>query len=124
MVSQSRHNSAFCVVFTIAKYRKMSDLADFYAYVDAHKSTWVDRLSEAVAIKSISAEAAMRPEVIRMMHWTKAWVEKLGGTATLNEIGEQRMPSGETVPLPPILTGQIGSDPAKRTVVLYGHLGE
>jgi nonspecific dipeptidase len=57
-----------------------------------------------------------------MMHWAKEWVEKLGGSGTLNDVGTQTMPSGEVLPLPPILTATFGADPAKRTVVLYGHL--
>lgn len=34
----------------------------------------------------------------------------------------QTMPTGEVVPLPPILTAIFGEDPAKKTVCLYGHL--
>ncbi|XP_013763574.1 cytosolic non-specific dipeptidase-like, partial [Pundamilia nyererei] len=32
------------------------------------------------------------------------------------------LPSGEEIPLPPIILGQLGSDPAKKTVCIYGHL--
>lgn len=33
-----------------------------------------------------------------------------------------QLPSGEEIPLPPIILGQLGSDPAKKTVCIYGHL--
>ena len=33
-----------------------------------------------------------------------------------------QLPSGEEIPLPPIVLGQLGSDPAKKTVCIYGHL--
>ncbi|MEQ2168243.1 hypothetical protein GOODEAATRI_012354, partial [Goodea atripinnis] len=32
------------------------------------------------------------------------------------------LPSGEEIPLPPIILGHLGSDPAKKTVCIYGHL--
>lgn len=31
-------------------------------------------------------------------------------------------PSGEEIPLPPIILGRLGSDPGKKTVCIYGHL--
>lgn len=33
-----------------------------------------------------------------------------------------QLPSGEEIPLPPIVLGQLGSDPSKKTVCIYGHL--
>ena len=33
-----------------------------------------------------------------------------------------QLPSGEEIPLPPIVLGHLGSDPAKKTVCIYGHL--
>jgi len=32
------------------------------------------------------------------------------------------LPSGEQIPLPPIVLGRLGSDPGKKTVCIYGHL--
>lgn len=33
-----------------------------------------------------------------------------------------QLPSGEEIPLPPIILGHLGSDPGKKTVCIYGHL--
>lgn len=33
-----------------------------------------------------------------------------------------QLPSGEEIPLPPIILGSLGSDPSKKTVCIYGHL--
>uniref|UniRef100_A0A671W424 Cytosolic non-specific dipeptidase n=1 Tax=Sparus aurata TaxID=8175 RepID=A0A671W424_SPAAU len=33
-----------------------------------------------------------------------------------------KLPSGEEIPLPPIILGRLGSDPGKKTVCIYGHL--
>lgn len=33
-----------------------------------------------------------------------------------------QLPSGDEIPLPPIILGRLGSDPGKKTVCIYGHL--
>lgn len=43
-------------------------------------------------------------------------IEKLGGEV---EIAENKIPEGT---FPPILLGQLGKDPKKKTVMIYGHL--
>lgn len=92
----------------------------FYAHVDANKAVWIDRLAEAVAIPSVSAEPAHRQDCVKMMEYTKAHIERLGGSANLVDIGMQEMPDGTKLPLPPILTASIPAvpDAAKRTVLL------
>ncbi|VDK27750.1 unnamed protein product [Anisakis simplex] len=40
-------------------------------YIDDNKKKFIERLSEAVAIPSISAEVKHRADVIRMMEWAK-----------------------------------------------------
>ena len=49
-------------------------------------------------------------------------IEKLGGTVMLADAGKQDLPDGSTIALPPVLLGQLGSDPIKKTVLVYGHL--
>ena len=38
------------------------------------------------------------------------------------DIGEQTCNDGSKLPLPPILLGRLGRDPAKKTLLVYGHL--
>jgi hypothetical protein len=64
---------------------------DFFGYVDAHADTYVARLAEAVAIPSISAEPEHRGDVVRMCQWAAEWVQRLGGTAVLKDIGLQKV---------------------------------
>jgi nonspecific dipeptidase len=49
-------------------------------------------------------------------------VAKLGGKSQKVDIGKQVHPSGVELPLPPIILASFGSDPAKKTVCVYGHL--
>jgi len=54
-----------------------------------------------------------------MGHWLKSQLESLGATVELRDPGEQ--PGHPGLNLPPILLGRYGSDPKKRTILVYGH---
>jgi len=76
---------------------------------------WLDELSEFLAIPSISASPAHRDDVGRAVGWVADFVERLGGTATVQD-GSAGLP---------LLVGEV---PAARrphgttpTVMLYGH---
>lgn len=93
-----------------------------YSHIDAHKAEYIETLREVVAIKSVSAWPDKRPEIVRMMQWAEKKLIELGSTTELVPIGDQTLPDGKKIPLPPILLGNLGSDPKKKTVLLYGHL--
>lgn len=40
----------------------------------------------------------------------------------LTDVGQQTLPDGSSIPLPPIVFARLGSDPQKKTVLIYGHL--
>ena len=40
----------------------------------------------------------------------------------LADIGMQTLPDGTQIPLPPLVFGNLGDDPKKKTVLIYGHL--
>lgn len=46
----------------------------------------------------------------------------MGATVELAEIGEQKLEDGTKLKLPPLVFGQLGNDPNKKTVLIYGHL--
>jgi len=93
-----------------------------FKYIDDNQERYIKTLSEAVAIQSVSAWPEKRPEITRMVKYTAEMVERLGGKTTLNELGNQTLPDGTVLPLPPVLTGYLGNDPKKKTVLIYGHL--
>lgn len=106
-------------------YIKMAvpdNLTKIFKYVDDNQKRFIDILREAVAIKSVSAWPHTRPEISRMVEWTKVKLEALGATCSLHDVGMQTLPDGKTIPLPPVLMGQLGTDPKKKTVCVYGHL--
>jgi len=100
---------------------KASD-EELFAYFEKNADTYVERLSEFVAIPSVSADPVHRPDVKRAVEWYRDWCAKLGATCKLCDLGPQTLSNGTVLPLPPVLLAEFGADPAKKTVVIYGHL--
>ena len=46
----------------------------------------------------------------------------MGANIELADIGMQTLPDGTQIPLPPLVFGNLGDDPKKKTVLIYGHL--
>ncbi|KAH7326257.1 hypothetical protein B0I35DRAFT_422268 [Stachybotrys elegans] len=83
--------------------RKMAPQLDsFFQQVDSSADTFIERLRKAVAIPSISAEDARRPDVVRMGEWLAGELKNLGAA-------------------PPVVLARYGSDKSKRTILVYGH---
>ncbi|XP_014906094.1 cytosolic non-specific dipeptidase-like [Poecilia latipinna] len=100
----------------------MAHLPALFKYVDEHDDLYVQRLAEWVSVQSVSVWPEKRGEIQKMMEMAADEIKRLGGKVELVDNGTQKLPSGEEIPLPPILLGSLGSDPAKKTVCIYGHL--
>jgi len=95
-----------------------------FKHVDQNQDLYIKRLADAVAVQSVSAEFEKRPETIRMVKIVNEQLKELGATTELydNPCGDQTFPDGRTAPLPPIILGRLGTDPNKKTLLVYGHL--
>ncbi|CAF3775310.1 unnamed protein product [Rotaria sp. Silwood1] len=93
-----------------------------FKHFDDHKKDYIQRLSDAVSIPSVSAWPDNRPEVVRMVQWTKSLLEKLGAKVELADIGEQKLADGTKIKLPDVILATYGNDKTKKTVCIYGHL--
>lgn len=93
-----------------------------FGQIDKNQGAYIDRLKEAVAIKSVSAWPENRQDIVEMVKWTQKLMESVGAETELKELGEQTLPGGKKIPLPPVLQGTLGKDPAKKTLLVYGHL--
>ncbi|KAF1380931.1 hypothetical protein PFLUV_G00169190 [Perca fluviatilis] len=100
----------------------MAHLTALFNYVDENQDLYVQRLAKWVGVQSVSAWPEKRGEIKKMMEMAAKDIEKLGGTVEMVDIGKQKLPCGEEIPLPPIILGSLGSDPGKKTVCIYGHL--
>jgi len=92
----------------------------FQDYIEEHQQELIDRLAEVVAIPSVSGDANYRPEVFNQAQWLFTAMNALGIETTLNPLGKQTM-DGKEIDLPPVVLGTYGNDPAKKTILVYGH---
>eukprot|EP00092_Neocalanus_flemingeri_P021200 GFUD01022974.1.p1 GENE.GFUD01022974.1~~GFUD01022974.1.p1 ORF type:complete len:479 (+),score=174.92 GFUD01022974.1:58-1494(+) len=97
-------------------------MVKLFAAVDKNKDKYIDNLRKAVAIKSVSAWPHTRPEITKMMTWMGDELKALGAAIEYVDLGDQTMPDGQVLPLPPVLMGELGKDAAKKTLLVYGHL--
>lgn len=94
-------------------------LSAFFSQVDNLSSKFIDRLRNAVAIPSISADEGCRPDVIRMGEWLADELVTLGVHVEKRFLGKQ--PNKEHLDLPPVIIGRYGDNKQKRTILVYGH---
>ncbi|CAO3573780.1 unnamed protein product [Mortierella alpina] len=97
-----------------------AQLNQFFAQVDKDQNLYVERLREVVAIPSVSSDVSMRPHVFRMGEWVQKELARLNVEYEVRDPGTHEM-DGHTLQLPPIVLGAYGRDPAKKTVLVYGH---
>ncbi|KIJ16291.1 hypothetical protein PAXINDRAFT_168450 [Paxillus involutus ATCC 200175] len=93
---------------------------DFLTYVDKNADKFIQRLADAVKIKSISGDAGCRQETIDMGHLLQKQLDDLGVATVLKDLGQYPM-QGQLLDLPPAILGRLGEDPKKKTVLIYGH---
>lgn len=55
-----------------------------------------------------------------MANWLNDQLTSLGVETKLVDLGKQEL-EGQVLDLPPAILGTIGKDPAKKTVLIYGH---
>ena len=98
-------------------------LEPLFAKIDELKPQFIDRLAKAIAIPSVSSDETLRPKVVDMAAFLVNELTTLGFTdIQLKDLGTQPPPVADpTLQLPPIVLARFGSDPAKKTVLVYGH---
>ncbi|KAI9738239.1 MAG: hypothetical protein M1834_008737 [Cirrosporium novae-zelandiae] len=94
-------------------------LDKYFKQVNTLSDSFIDRLRQAVAIPSVSADEDRRPDVVRMGKFLQTTLESLGATVTPRPLGKQ--PGKPHLNLPPVILARYGSDPKKRTILVYGH---
>ena len=93
-------------------------MEDFFKHVEANRELYIERLREAVAIQSVSSDAARRNDCFRMVDYYMEKMKELNIDCEKRCLGMQ----SENLELPPVLLGRLGNDPAKPTICAYGHL--
>ena len=65
-----------------------------FAAIDKNKERFIENLSKAVAIKSVSAWPHTRPEITKMMKWMGEELKSLGAAIEFVDLGQQTLPDG------------------------------
>ncbi|CAL1717401.1 unnamed protein product [Somion occarium] len=98
----------------------MANLKDVHGYVDSHADDFIQRLSEAVAIPSVSTDPSRRGDVHRMALWLENQLKRYGVQTRAVPLGQQEV-EGKILEYPPAILGRIGDDSKKKTILIYGH---
>ena len=94
--------------------------SDIFKYIENNRNAFVNKLKQAVEIRSVSGEINKRDEVIKMAEWLKSQLDSYGADTKLINIGRQLI-DGKELQLPPVVLSQLGNDSSKKTVVIYNH---
>jgi len=98
-----------------------SAIAKIHKYIEENEGKFIENLREAVEIPSVSCWADTRNDCFKMVEWTEKRLKTLGFTTKIHQQATHEV-EGKTMQLPPILMGNLGKDPAKKTLLIYGHL--
>ncbi|KAG4301368.1 hypothetical protein PCK1_002294 [Pneumocystis canis] len=88
--------------------------------VDNLTGKFIQRLSEAVSIPSISCSVMHRQDVIRMAEFLYREMKNLSISVEKRFLGTQILDNQE-INLPPIILGKYGNDKNKKNVLVYGN---
>ncbi|TXT07163.1 hypothetical protein VHUM_03333 [Vanrija humicola] len=92
----------------------------FVKYVDDHQADFIDRLRQAVEIPSVSGNLDYVKDVEDMAEFLVKQLTSLGVKVEKRPIGSHKIGDTE-VALPPVVIGEIGNDPKKVNLLVYGH---
>ena len=94
--------------------------AQFIKYIEENQQQLIGKLAAAVEIQSVSGDPSRRDQVIKMGEWLLSQLKDLGADGDKYDLGMQDI-DGKDIPLPPVIVGQYGKDPSKKTILTYGH---
>ncbi|KAI0267287.1 CNDP dipeptidase [Gloeopeniophorella convolvens] len=98
----------------------MAAPAQFLFFIDQNEDKFIQRLAKAVEIPSVSGEPDRRKDVLRMASFLEETLKQYGVETKAVDLGKHVM-DGHELQLPPAILGRIGNDPAKKTILIYGH---
>lgn len=91
--------------------------------IDELKPQFIDRLAKAIEIPAVSADESLRPQVILKAQYIAEEMKSLGFTdIQMKDLGVQPPPvQNPNLKLPPVILSRYGTDPNKKTVLIYAH---
>lgn len=98
-------------------------LQPLFDTIEELKPQFIERLTKAVEIKSVSGDETLRPQVFKMAEFLQSELTQLGfHDIQMKDLGIQPEPvQDKNLKLPPIVLARYGNDSSKKTVLIYGH---
>ncbi|XP_075228926.1 cytosolic non-specific dipeptidase-like isoform X2 [Lycorma delicatula] len=96
-------------------------LQQIFRFIDENKNNCIDKLRKAVSIRSVSFETSKKEELVTMAYWFAEQLRYIGVTVEIANPGLQTLQNGTSIELPPIILGEICSNPNNKTVLFVGH---
>ncbi|XP_050039688.3 cytosolic non-specific dipeptidase-like isoform X1 [Dermacentor andersoni] len=98
------------------------ELEGIFDIIEQSKGQMLAWLKDLVAIPSVSAEKEHRKDIMRVIKETNRILLEQDVHVTTVPLGDQQLPDGSKLPLPPLLLGATRQEPGKNTLCVYGHL--
>ncbi|XP_075543742.1 cytosolic non-specific dipeptidase-like [Dermacentor variabilis] len=98
------------------------ELEGIFDIIEQSKGQMLAWLKDLVAIPSVSAEKEHRKDIMHVIKETNRILLEQDVHVTTVPLGDQQLPDGSTLPLPPLLLGATSQEPGKNTLCVYGHL--
>lgn len=91
--------------------------------IDELKPQFIDTLAKAIEIPAVSADESLRPMVVKKARFLVEQLQRIGFTdIQLKHLGTQPPPVEDpSLQLPPVVLSRFGTDPNKKTLLVYGH---
>lgn len=91
--------------------------------INTNAEVYVQRLAEAVAIRSVSTDISRRDDCFAMADLLNRWIEELGGSSEKVLVGFQELDDSTRYDLPPVILAEFRAEQStqKPTILVYGH---
>ncbi|AMD22672.1 HHL098Wp [Eremothecium sinecaudum] len=98
------------------------NFTEIFHKIDELTPKFLSRLQTAIEIPAVSSNYKLRDQVIQKGEFIAEELQKLGFTdIQKKDLGFQTTEDGEKVKLPPVIFSRYGSDPNKKTLLVYCH---
>ncbi|KAF5307828.1 hypothetical protein FQR65_LT18328 [Abscondita terminalis] len=99
-----------------------SFLSKIFRYIDNHESIYIDRLREAIEIRSVTTSVAYQNDVRKMVDWITVQLQNNGFHVTVPKLNTQGIKDPQLPKYWPIILADLFVDTSKKTLLICSNL--